>query len=165
MAMSPTITIDTADGSFDAYLALPKNAARPVPAIIVVQEIFGVNADLRATCDELASQGYIAVSPDLFWRQEAGVDLTDQTDAEWQKGMALYQAFDLEAGIADIGATLKAARSRADASGKVGLMGFCLGGLLTFLATCVGASMRRSAIMAAVPKSISTLPAKFEVRF
>jgi carboxymethylenebutenolidase len=131
--VSKYISVKTPDGSFQAYVATP--SVQPAPAIVVIQEIFGVNADLRATCDELAAQGYLAVSPDLFWRLEPGVDMTDQSEAEWKKGVALYTAFDFDTGVKDIAATLQAARSMPGASGKVGLMGFCLGGLMTFLTT------------------------------
>lgn len=129
--MNERITIDTPDGSFGAYVAKP--ATTPAPAIVVIQEIFGINADLRATCDELAAQGFIAICPDLFWRLQPGVELTDQSEEEWKKAFALYQAFDVDKGVEDVGATLQTARSYAGASGKVGVMGFCLGGLLTFL--------------------------------
>ncbi len=94
-----------------------------------------MNADLRETCDELATQGYLALSPDLFWRLEPGVDMSDQSDAEWKKGFALYSAFDYDKGVSDIVKTMQAARALAGATGKVGLMGFCLGGLMTFLTT------------------------------
>lgn len=133
MNTSEYINVTTPDGSFRAYLAQP--SALPAPAIVVVQEIFGVNADLRDTCNELASQGYLAISPDLFWRMEPGVDMSDQTEAEWKKGFALYTAFDYDAGIADIGATMRVARTLPGATGKVGLMGYCLGGLMTFITT------------------------------
>jgi carboxymethylenebutenolidase len=131
--VNPTLDINTPDGTFKAYIARP--AVVSAPAIVVVQEIFGVNADLRDTCDELAEQGYFALSPDLFWRMEPGVDLSDQTGAEWKKGFALYTAFDYPSGVSDIAATLQVARTLAGASGKVGLMGYCLGGLMTFLTT------------------------------
>jgi len=131
--MSEYITVTTPDGSFSAYVARPK--ALPAPAIVVIQEIFGVNADLRDTCDELAAQGYLAVSPDLFWRMEPGVDMSDQSEAEWKKGFALYTAFDYDAGVADIVATMETARTLPGASGRVGLMGYCLGGLMTFITT------------------------------
>lgn len=131
--MNKYITLNTTDGSFQAYLARP--SVLPAPAVVVIQELFGVNADLRDTCDELAAQGYLALSPDLFWRLEPGVDMSDQSEAEWQKGFALYTAFDYEKGVADIVTTMKAARALDGASGKVGLMGFCLGGLMTFLTT------------------------------
>ncbi|MEO8523292.1 MAG: dienelactone hydrolase family protein [Caldimonas sp.] len=131
--MESTITINTEDGSFHAYIARP--GVLPAPAIVVLHEIFGVNADLRATCDELAAQGYLAISPDLFWRMEPGVDLTDQSEADWKKGMALYTAFDYDKGVADVAATMEFARSLPGSNGKAGLMGYCMGGLLTFVTT------------------------------
>ncbi|MEP6885210.1 MAG: dienelactone hydrolase family protein [Gammaproteobacteria bacterium] len=129
--MSQYTTVKTPDGTFRAYLAEPRR--RPAPSIVVIQEIFGVNADLRETCDELAAQGYWAISPDLFWRMEPNVDLSDKTEAEWKKAFALYTAFDYATGVADIAATMDVARSLPEASGKVGLLGYCLGGLMTFL--------------------------------
>lgn len=126
------LRIATDDGSFDAYLARPDH--KPRPAIVVLHEVFGVNADLRATCDELAAAGFIALCPDLFWRQQRGVDLSVRSPADWQNGVALYRAFDLDAGVRDVEATVTQARRLSGASGEVGVMGFCLGGLLTFLA-------------------------------
>jgi len=72
-----TVSIATADGAFSAYLAHP--AAVRAPAIVVIQEIFGINAFVRETCDKLAAAGYLAIAPDLFWRVEPGIDLTDHT--------------------------------------------------------------------------------------
>jgi len=129
--MNERISIDTPDGSFGAYVARP--AAKNAPSIVVIQEIFGINADMRAHCDALAAQGYIAVCPDLFWRLETGVELSDQSAQEWQKAMALYKQFDLDKGVQDVAATLAAARTLPGASGTAGVMGFCLGGLLTYL--------------------------------
>ena len=130
--MNDWIHVETVDGGFKAYVARP-SSSQPAPCVVVLQEIFGVNADLRQTCDELATKGYIAVSPDLFWRMQAGLDITDQTEAEWKKGFDLYQAFDIEKGVIDITATMQAARALDGASGKVGLMGYCMGGLLTLI--------------------------------
>jgi carboxymethylenebutenolidase len=129
--MSTFIDVATPDGSFRAYCAKP--APKSAPVIVVLQEIFGINADLKATCDWLAQQGFLAVCPDLFWRMEPGVSLSKLDDAEWQKGLQFYQKFDRERGVADIGATLETARKLPGCSGKVGVMGFCLGGLMTFL--------------------------------
>lgn len=131
--MGERIHIDTADGRFGAYLARPVAAAQPAPAVVVIQEIFGINADMRDTCDELAAQGYLAMCPDLFWRMEPGVELSSFNEAEWKKGLALYQAFDIDKGVDDVAATMSHARQLPGASGKVGVMGFCLGGLMTFL--------------------------------
>ena len=72
--MDNQIGIESPDGTFRAYISRP--AELPAPAVVVLQELFGVNADIRATCDELAAQGFIAIAPDLFWRQESGLDLT-----------------------------------------------------------------------------------------
>ncbi|UQA59953.1 dienelactone hydrolase family protein [Polyangium aurulentum] len=125
--------IRSAEGSFDGYLARP--AAVAAPAIVVLHEVFGVNVDLRATCDELAAAGFIAICPELFWRQgESHVDLSVQSQPDWEKGLALYKAFDIDAGVRDVEATIAAARPLTGAVGRVGVMGFCLGGLLTFLA-------------------------------
>lgn len=130
--MGRVITIATSDGDFSAYVAVP-SATASIPIVIVIQEAFGVNADQRATCDNFAAHGYLAICPDLFWRLEPGVDITDQTDAEWRKALALYAAFDIDSGVADIAATIQSARSLSGVSGRVGVVGFCLGGLLAFL--------------------------------
>jgi carboxymethylenebutenolidase len=129
--MSEFIDVTTSDGKFQAYCAKP--AAKTAPAVVVLQEIFGINADLKETCEWLAKQGFLAVCPDLFWRLEPGVSMSKLDEAEWQKGFQLYQKFDRERGVADIGATLEVARTVPGCSGKAGVMGFCLGGLMTFL--------------------------------
>jgi carboxymethylenebutenolidase len=126
-----TITIPTEGGEFSAYVARPSSA--PAPAVVVLHEVFGVNADIRLTCRELADQGFIAIAPELFWRQERGVDLSTWSDAEWKKGLALYGAYDRDTGVRDVLATMRAAGQLEGASGKVCVMGFCLGGLMTYL--------------------------------
>ena len=98
--MKDRITIEGQDGAFGAYIARPM--ALPAPAVVVLQELFGVNADIRKTCDELAEQGFIAVAPDLFWRQEPGVDLSVTSETDWQHGLRLYQAYDRDAGARDV---------------------------------------------------------------
>ncbi|WP_420992236.1 dienelactone hydrolase family protein [Cupriavidus sp. 30B13] len=129
--MGEMVTINTADGAFAAYLARP--AATKAPGIVVIQEIFGINADMRKTCDDFAAQGYLAICPDLYWRQEPGVELTDATQAEWDKALKLYNGFDVPAGVKDIDATIGYMRALDGAGGKIGAVGFCLGGLLAFL--------------------------------
>jgi carboxymethylenebutenolidase len=126
-----SMTITTPDGAFSAYVARPK--AAKAPAVVVLQEIFGVNAVMRGICDELAAQGYLAVCPDLFWRIEPDIDITDQSEAEWKRAFELFNAFDVETGLSDIAATIDAVRARPDVNGKVGAVGYCLGGLLAFL--------------------------------
>jgi carboxymethylenebutenolidase len=123
--------ITVSDGVFNAYVSRPATA--PAPAVVVLQEIFGVNADLRATCDELADAGFIAISPDLFWRDAPGLDLNSWSEADWKQGLALYQAYDLDRGVRDVISTIEAARTIEGGSGNVGVMGFCLGGLMAFM--------------------------------
>src|ERR1700678_1888840 len=98
--MEDRITINGHDGAFRAYIARPE--ALPAPAVLVLQELFGVNADIREKCDELAEQGFLAVAPDLFWRHEPGVDLSVRSEPDWQHGLRLYQAYDRDAGVRDI---------------------------------------------------------------
>jgi carboxymethylenebutenolidase len=129
--MGERTTITTADGSFSAYVARPTAAS--APAVVVIQEIFGVNQVMRDITDGLAGQGYLAICPDLFWRIEPGVDITDQSEAEWKKAFALMNAFDADAGVKDLAATIATIRKDPGCSGKVGAVGFCLGGLLAFL--------------------------------
>lgn len=126
-----TLQIQTPDGAFSAYVARP--AQTPAPAIVVLQEIFGVNQVMRDICDDLAAQGYLAVCPDLFWRIEPGVDITDQSEAEWKKAFELMNAFDPDQGLRDIRAVIAMAREHEACTGKVGAVGYCLGGLLAFL--------------------------------
>ncbi|MDQ2859671.1 MAG: dienelactone hydrolase family protein [Pseudomonadota bacterium] len=129
--MGETTTISTPDGKFSAYVARPATA--PAPAIVVIQEIFGVNEVMRDIADDLAEAGYLAICPDLFWRIEPGIDITDQTDAEVKRAFALFAAFDVDAGVRDIAGTVDGIRSDPWCSGRVGAVGLCLGGLLAFL--------------------------------
>jgi carboxymethylenebutenolidase len=129
--MGDKVTIQTPDGAFSAYVARPE--AAKAPAVVVIQEIFGVNAVMRATADDYAAQGYLAICPDLFWRIEPGIDITDQSEAEWKRAFELFNAFDVDLGVKDIAATIDFIRADAGCAGKVGAVGFCLGGLLAFL--------------------------------
>jgi len=129
--MENRITITGQDGEFAAYIARPTTL--PAPAVVVLQEVFGVNADIRKTCDELAEQGFLAIAPDLFWRQEPGVDLSVTSEADWQHGLRLYQAYDRNKGAKDVNDTVATARELPDCVGKVAVLGYCLGGLMSFL--------------------------------
>jgi len=120
-------------GPFMAYAAAPAGA--PKAAVVALQEIFGVNGVMRAICDDLAAQGYLALCPDLFWRIEPGIQLTDKTQAEWARAFELFKAFDVDAGLKDIEATIAHARTRLGQT-KVGAVGYCLGGLLAYLTAC-----------------------------
>lgn len=126
------ITIPSFDGkSFGAYCAMPANNHGPV--LIVIQEIFGVNENMRRICDDFSAKGYIAVCPDLFWRQQPGIQITDKTPAEWDRAMELFNGFDVEAGLRDLLSTLGYVRSMKGGSGKVGAVGYCLGGKMAYL--------------------------------
>ncbi len=130
--MSTMLPITTFDGhGFNAYCARPEHSSAPV--IIVCQEIFGVNAAMRSICDDLAQQGYLAICPDLFWRLEPGIELTDKTETAMEKAFALYNAFNVELGITDLLATIGAARKHEICNGAVGTVGYCLGGKLAYL--------------------------------
>src|SRR6266851_1764820 len=126
--MTDRITIEGRDGAFDAYIARPK--VLPAPAVVVLHEVFGVNTDIRKTCDELAEQGFIAVAPDLFWRQEPGVDLSVTSEPDWQHGLRLYQAYDRDAGARDVKDTANAVAKLPGCTGKVAVLGYCLGALV-----------------------------------
>jgi len=131
--MGTTIAIETldGDGGFGAYLAEPDGA--PKGAIVVIQEIFGVNEGIRRKCDHWASLGYVGVAPDLFWRLQPNVDLDPDQPEQFQEALGLMQRFDQDKGIADIEATIRDARSRLPGGGKVGCVGYCLGGRLAFM--------------------------------
>jgi carboxymethylenebutenolidase len=129
--MKDHITLKGRDGAFGAYVARPK--ASPAPAVVVLQELFGVNADIRKTCDEIAGQGFLAVAPDLFWRQEPGVDLSVTSEADWQHGLRLYQAYDRDTGARDVKDTANAVAKLPECTGKVAVLGYCLGALMVFL--------------------------------
>lgn len=120
------------DSEFGAYLASP--ASGRGPGLVVIQEIFGVNSVMRKIADEFAARGYFALAPDLFWRLEPGVQLSDKSDAEWKRAFDLMGRFDQDAGVRDIQTSITYLRhSVAGCTGKVGAVGYCLGGLLAFL--------------------------------
>ena len=141
--MMDHIDVRGQDGTFSAYIARPKTS--PASAVVVLQELFGVNADIRKHCDELAEQGYLAIAPDLYWRQEPGVDLNVISEADWDHGLRLYSAYDRDAGVKDINDTIDAVRNLSECNGKVGLLGYCMGALMVFLA-----AVRKDGIDAAV---------------
>jgi carboxymethylenebutenolidase len=132
MLQHSSIQVAVADGQFNCHVAWPEpSGLRPV--IIVLQEIFGVNEGIRSIADAYAEKGYIAVAPDLFWRQAPGLSLSEDNEGDWERAFALYSAYDFDAGIRDIAAVVAAARRLPGANGKVGVTGYCLGGLLTYL--------------------------------
>lgn len=126
------ISVETLDGggSFSAYAAEP--AGTPRAAIVVIQEIFGINQGIRQKCERLAADGYLALAPDLFWRLEPGIQLDPDIPAQFQQAIEYMGKFNQDAGIRDIEATIRAARARLG-GGKVGVVGYCLGGRLAFM--------------------------------
>jgi len=125
------VTIKSFDGGeFDAYLALP--ASEQGAGIVVLQEIFGVNKYMRSVADWYAAHGFVALCPDLFWRQQRGVELTDK-GADWEKAFALYQGIDEAKAVADSAAAMEFLRAHPACTGRVGAVGFCMGGNLAYL--------------------------------
>lgn len=127
------VLINAADkGHFSAYLAEPAGAGK-APGMLVIQEIFGINQNIRSICDDYAAQGYVAIAPDLFWRQEPGLQLDSNTKEGWARAMELFQGFSETKGIEDLIATLAWLRTHPRVSAKVGAVGYCLGGKLAYL--------------------------------
>jgi carboxymethylenebutenolidase len=132
MTMSWT-TIDTldGDGGFKAWCAAP--AGTPRGAIVVIQEIFGVNEGIRRKCDHWAGLGYLGIAPDLFWRLAPDIELDPDVPDQFQQALDYMGKFNQDRGIRDIEATIRAARARLPEGGKVGAVGYCLGGRLAYM--------------------------------
>jgi carboxymethylenebutenolidase len=128
--MGEWVQVSGADGAFRAYVARP--AGTPKAAVVGLQEVFGVNAVMRGKADWLARQGFLAIAPDLFWRLGKDIDITDQSEAEWTQAFDYFKRFDVDAGVRDVQATITHARAMVG-GGKVGAVGYCLGGLLAYL--------------------------------
>jgi carboxymethylenebutenolidase len=131
-----TIDMKAADGSggFSGYLAVPSTGTGP--GLVLAQEIFGVNRTMRDVADYYAEEGYVVLVPDLFWRQQPNVEL-GYTPEDWQKAFGYYQGFNEAKGVEDMQTAITALRGRPEVSGgKVGVLGFCLGGKLAYLAAC-----------------------------
>jgi carboxymethylenebutenolidase len=124
-------------GEMSAYVADPE--ATPRAAILVIPEIFGVNAGIRRKCDTLAQAGYLAIAPDIFWRFAPGVELNPDVEAELHQAFGYFQQYDPNDGVMDIETSIKAIRAGLDGRagvGLVGLVGYCLGGRLAYMAAC-----------------------------
>lgn len=129
MAMVSIPTLEK-DAEFSAYVARP--GSTPKAAIIVIQEIFGVNSGIRQKCEKLAAEGYLALAPDLFWRLQPGIELDPDVDPEFQQALEWMAKFNQDAGIRDIQATIDFIRE-SEGVEKVGCVGYCLGGRLAFM--------------------------------
>lgn len=130
--MGDWVEVQGPDGAFKAYVARPSGT--PKGAVVAIQEIFGVNAVMRGKADWLAREGFLAVAPDLFWRIKPGIDLTDQSEAEWKQALDYMNQLDKNASVKDVQATLTWARSQGVS--KAGALGYCMGGYIAFLAAC-----------------------------
>jgi len=131
--MGEFIDIQTLDKeqSFRGYLAVP--ASGKGPGVVLGQEIFGVNANMRAVADLYAEEGYVALVPDLFWRLERDVDL-GYTEEDFTKAIDLFQRMDVDLAVRDIAASLAKLESLDQVEGDgLGYVGFCMGGKLAYL--------------------------------
>lgn len=126
------VTLDEEHGrSFKAYLVTPERS--PAPAVLLLQEIFGVNGFMRDVAQEFANAGYLAVVPDLFWRQEAGVELDPLSEADRQKAMQLFKQMSEDMAVRDAVAAMTFVRELPECNGKIATVGYCMGGKLAYL--------------------------------
>jgi carboxymethylenebutenolidase len=122
-------------GDMGVHVSAP--AGTPIAAIIVVPEIFGVNPGIRGKCDKLAAQGYLAVAPEIFWRFAPGVELDPDVPEQFQQALGYFGQYDPDDGVLDIEAVIRAIRAGIAGHApvaKVGLVGYCLGGRLAYMA-------------------------------
>jgi carboxymethylenebutenolidase len=134
MTSGSEITIATgagAGGQFKGYLALPPGGRGP--GLLVFHAIFGVNQVVRDYADDFARQGYVALCPDMFWRQEPGVCLSEQRPEDMAHGMALFNRYDMDAGVADLRSALAALRALDACTGPAGCVGYCFGGRMAYM--------------------------------
>ena len=121
----------TDGGTFAGYLALPP--AMPAPGLILLPEVFNTNAHIRSVADGYAAEGFVVIAPDVYWRQEPGNYLS-YTDEGRAKAQSLRARLDTDQYARDLGDIAAALRARAECTGKIGVMGFCLGGKFAYLA-------------------------------
>jgi len=117
-------------GKFNGYLAIPECGNGP--GLVIGQEIFGVNKTLREIADYFAEEGYVVLIPDMFWRLEPGIELT-YTEEDFGKAFGYFERFDLDKAVEDIGSSMEALGKLKECNGKIGYMGFCLGGKLAYM--------------------------------
>ncbi|NCT41749.1 MAG: dienelactone hydrolase family protein [Alphaproteobacteria bacterium] len=120
--------------AFMAYIAMPEDASdtKKYPALVMIQEIFGVNQEMRNKCEEYAAMGYITICPDLFWRIQPNIQLVDNKEEELKRAFELFGQFSTELGIEDLKTTVGYARHMPEVNKKVGAIGYCLGGHLSY---------------------------------
>jgi carboxymethylenebutenolidase len=122
-------TITTPDGDFDAFCAVPETT--PAPAVLVLQEVFGINDNIRGLTEQLAEAGYLALAPDVFWRVEPRFERKDESGLA--DGMAHIQQLDFDLVPGDLTAVMAHALAMPECNGRIGAVGFCLGGTLAYL--------------------------------
>jgi carboxymethylenebutenolidase len=124
-------TVTASDGgTFEAYCAIPESGSGP--GMLLFQEIFGINDNIRGLCDKLAAEGYVTLAPDMFWRIEPRFERKDESG--FADAIAMVQQLDFAKAAADIAATHEHLKAMKECTGKVGATGFCLGGALAFVA-------------------------------
>lgn len=131
--MSTNAQAPTLDGQGEIPLHVAEPSGRPRGAVIVIQEIFGINPGIRQKCADWAAKGYLAVAPDVFWRQEPGIELDPDVPEEFQTGVGHMMKHDFDLGIRDVEAVIHWIR-REKGVAKVGLVGFCMGGKVAYMA-------------------------------
>ena len=122
---------NTRNEQFDAYLSLPPTGRGP--GLIVLQEIFGVNEHIRAVADQYAADGYCVIAPDIFWREGRKIELAYDPQG-FERGLGLLGKLNIDQTAIDLQATVSALKRQSACTGKVGSLGFCMGGLLSFIA-------------------------------
>ncbi len=126
---SDQVRVTVGDGFFDAYLALPPSGSGP--GLLLIQEIFGVNDHIRSVADRWAQEGFVVLAPDLFWRLKPNIEL-GYGGEEFEKALQYFEEFDEAKGIADLKEASTHLRDLKPCTGRIGAIGFCLGGKLTF---------------------------------
>ncbi len=134
MMRTRDIRVRLRDGEMGAHVAFPERT--PAGAIIAIMEIWGVNDTMRRHAQEFAEAGFVCLVPDLFWRQEPGVELYDRNPEDVRKAFDLYYEFDYDLGVRDMEDTAAYLESMSECNGKVGAVGYCLGGKLCYLMCC-----------------------------
>jgi carboxymethylenebutenolidase len=122
------------DGEMGAHVAYPDKT--PAGAIVAIMEIWGVNDTMRQHAREFAEAGFVCLVPDLFWRQEPGVELSDKNPEHVRKAFDLYYEFDYDLGVRDMEDCVAYLRALPEGNGRVGSVGYCLGGKLCYLMCC-----------------------------
>lgn len=128
------VSVPLSDGEMASYLAMPDS--KPRGAVIAIMEIWGVNETMKALAEEFAAAGFICLVPDLFWRLEAGVQLSERNPEDVQKAFDLYYHFDYDQGVVDLEATAGFLRAMPEGNGKAAAVGYCLGGKMCYLMCC-----------------------------